>query len=73
MSPEEPDEFVGRPWTNISNEELIKTAHRAMLEFYFRPVQLFRCIKSIGSFEQFRRYVLAGIDMLINFFKRDQK
>lgn len=62
--PEPPTEFMGRPWTDIDNEDLKQMAHRAMLEFYFRPGQLWRAIRSVGSFDQFRRYFLAGIDMM---------
>lgn len=66
-SPEPLKEFVGRPWTDLKNEELNKMAYRAFLEFYLRPIQVLRVIKSIGSFKQFFRYGRMGVEMAANF------
>jgi radical SAM superfamily enzyme YgiQ (UPF0313 family) len=68
-APKPIETFVGRPWTDIEDEELRRLAHRAMLEFYFRPHQLVRAIKSVRSWEQLWRYSQAGIDMLIAYAK----
>lgn len=62
-SPDPNEKFVGRPWTDIQDAELRRLAHKAMLEFYFRPSQLARALKSIHSVEQFWRYARAGLDM----------
>jgi len=56
-------EFMGRPWTDIPDEELRRMAHKALLSFYFRPKQILRAAASIRSFDQCRRYALAGLDM----------
>lgn len=64
----EPDTtFMGRPWLNIEDSELRRMAHKAMLEFYFRPKQLYRALRSIKSTDQFRRYIAAGWDMTMSF------
>ncbi len=63
-------DFMGRPWMEIENEELKKIAHKAMLEFYFRPRQLWRAVRSVKSFDQFKRYCAAGVDMLWSFLRR---
>lgn len=55
--------FMGRPWTTLSDERLRRLAHRAMIDFYFRPVQLLRTVLSIRSSEQFFRYIAAAWDM----------
>lgn len=57
-------EFMGRPWTEIPDDELRRLAHKAMNEYYFRPGQLLRAMRSVRSFDQFRRYCAAGRDML---------
>ena len=62
--------FMGRPWTDLEDEELRRIAHGAMLEFYFRPGQLFRAVRSIGSFDQFKRYSSAGLDMLWTYIRK---
>lgn len=63
------DTFVGRPWIDIEDSELRKIAHKAMLEFYFRPGQILRAIRSVGSPEQFVRYSQAGLDMLWSYVR----
>lgn len=63
-------EFMGRPWIDIKDEELKRLSHRAMLEFYFRPLQVLRALKSIKSMEQLSRYFRAGCDMLLSYFKK---
>lgn len=63
-SPEPLQTFVGRPWTELSDDEVKRLSHRAMLEFYFRPSQIYRAVKSVGSINQFTRYMRAGVDML---------
>lgn len=63
-SPHPLDTFVGRPWIDIEDERIDRFAHKAMLEFYFRPRQLWRAIKSVRSTDMFWRYSRAGVDML---------
>jgi radical SAM superfamily enzyme YgiQ (UPF0313 family) len=71
ISSEQPNtEFMGRPWTDMDHAQLQKLAHRAMLEFYFRPRQIRRAIRSVRSSEQFRRYCAAGLDMLWSYAKK---
>ena len=72
-SPEPIGDFIGRPWTGIEDAELRRLSHRAMLEFYFRPGQLFRAVKSIGSLEQLWRYMRAGVDMTASYVKNARK
>lgn len=62
--PEPEETFMGRPWTTMEDEELRHLAHSAMLEFYFRPAQIYRAIRSVGSPDQLKRYIAAGWDML---------
>lgn len=61
---EAPTEFMGRPWTDLTHDELMRMAHKAMNEYYFRPSQMWRAVRSVRSFDQFKRYSLAGIDMV---------
>ncbi|MDA8325025.1 MAG: radical SAM protein [Nitrospiraceae bacterium] len=68
--PEPEKEFIGRPWTDIPDAELRRRAHKAMLEFYFRPRQLWRALRSIKSYEQLHRYSSAGLDMLLAYIKQ---
>lgn len=69
--------FVGRPWLKHNNEEIDRITHKAMLEFYFRPIQIYRAVKSIRSFKMIRRYFFAAIDMalfwVLNRIKRSLK
>ncbi|MBI4665144.1 MAG: cobalamin B12-binding domain-containing protein [Nitrospinae bacterium] len=66
-SPKPIETFLGRPWTNLTDEEVRQMSHKAMLEFYFRPVQLMRAVKTVGSMDQFARYCRAGVDMLSSY------
>ncbi len=61
-------EFIGRPWSDLEDSQLRKIAHKAMLEFYFRPIQAIRILRSIGSLEQFFRYIFAAKDMTLSYF-----
>ncbi len=72
-SPVPIDEFIGRPWTKLGDNEIRDIAHRAMLDFYFRPIQIYRCLKSIRSFEQFVRYFYAGLNMIFSFLSKKRK
>lgn len=58
------EDFMGRPWTDISHVDLQRMAHKAMNEYYFRPSQLWRAVRTVRSFDQFVRYTNAGIDMV---------
>ncbi|CAB1071666.1 hypothetical protein D1AOALGA4SA_1304 [Olavius algarvensis Delta 1 endosymbiont] len=62
--------FMGRPWTDISDAELERLAHRATNEFYFRPKQIYRAIRTVKSMDQMKRYIAAGWDMLWNYLVR---
>jgi anaerobic magnesium-protoporphyrin IX monomethyl ester cyclase len=63
------DVFMGRPWTDIPDDVLRRLSHRAMNEYYFRPVQLYRAIRSVKSIEHFNRYVMAGFEMAWSYFR----
>jgi len=67
--PDANPEFMGRPWTVMTDDEVRLTAHSAMNEYYFRPRQLLRAIRSVRSADQLRRYLSAGWDMLWSFFR----
>lgn len=67
--PEPETTFMGRPWTQMQDEELRQLAHKAMLEFYFRPKQAYRAIRSIKSFDQLGRYSAATVDMAWNYVR----
>ena len=55
--------FMGRPWTDMSDEQLERLAHKATNQFYFRPIQIYRAIRTVKSMDQFKRYCAAGWDM----------
>lgn len=64
-----PEHFVGRPWLDIDNEEIKRIGHAAMLEFFFRPGQALRALRTVRSWDQFKRYSLAAIDMGTSYLK----
>jgi hypothetical protein len=66
-SPKPLDTFIGRPWIDIDDEAIARFTHKAMLEFYFRPKQVWRAIKSVRSVDMFWRYCRAGVDMTIDY------
>ena len=68
-SPEPPDYYLGRPWTELSDEEVSKLTMKYMLEFYLRPKQVYRAIQNVRSFGQMRRYVKAGCQMFGGYLK----
>lgn len=55
--------FIGRPWTDLTDKQIDKLASRGMKEFYFRPIQALRLLKTIKSLEQVKRYLSATVDM----------
>ena len=59
--------FMGRPWTEMSDAEIRRLAHKAMNEYSCRPCPLSRAVRSIRSYDQFSRYVHAGWDMLVSY------
>ncbi|MBU0516302.1 MAG: B12-binding domain-containing radical SAM protein [Proteobacteria bacterium] len=61
--------FMGRPWVSIGDAELRRMAHRAMNQYYFRPRQLWRAMRSVKSLDQLRRYCAAGRDMLWSYVR----
>lgn len=70
ITKDEPEtEFMGRPWTTMNNEELRRLAHRAMNEYYYRPRQAWRAIRSVKSFDQLHRYFAAALDMMISYIR----
>ena len=62
--PEPAKEFMGRPWTTMTNDEIKRITHAAMNEYYYRPGQLYRAMRTVKSFDQLSRYVSAGLDMV---------
>lgn len=64
-----PTDFMGRPWTELDNEEVRRLSHRALLEFYLRPGQLYRAVRSVRSPDQFRRYASAGLNMVWGYLR----
>jgi radical SAM superfamily enzyme YgiQ (UPF0313 family) len=70
--PEPEKGFMGRPWTDISNEELRHIAHGALNEFYFRPKQIWRAVRSVRSVDQFWRYGAAAWDMAWSYVRGGQ-
>ncbi len=72
ISKPNPDtDFMGRPWTELTDHQLRRIAHRAMNRYYFRPKQLYRAIRSIKSIDQLHRYIAAGLDMIWNYVKKN--
>ena len=59
-SPAPPDYHLGRPWTELTDEEVDRLTMKYMLEFYLRPKQVWRALKNIRSVEQIKRYMKAG-------------
>lgn len=57
--------FIGRPWTTLTDEEIDRLATVAFKKFYFRPMQIFRLLKTVKSFDQIKRYLFATIDMAL--------
>jgi len=60
-------EFMGRPWTELSNAEVRQLAYAAVVEYYLRPVQIWRVLRTIKSFGQIKRYLAAVWDVVWTF------
>ncbi|MBF0192601.1 MAG: radical SAM protein [Magnetococcales bacterium] len=60
-------DFMGRPWTEMADDEMGRLCHKAMNEFYFRPIQIWRALRSVRSLDQVKRYSHAGVDMLVDY------
>jgi radical SAM superfamily enzyme YgiQ (UPF0313 family) len=68
-NPDMVKESAGMPWTKMSEDEIRKLAHNAMIEFYFSPYRIARAIRTVRSADQLKRYCLAGVDMLVSSLK----
>lgn len=67
--PKPVETFMGRPWTELPDAEIRLLAHSAMNEFYFRPMQIWRALRSVRSWHQLKRYLLAGLDMIWSYWR----
>lgn len=57
---------MDRPWTDLTNGEIDKLTKWAYLKFYLHPVFLWRSVKAVASFAEFKRKFLALIDMIFS-------
>jgi radical SAM superfamily enzyme YgiQ (UPF0313 family) len=62
----EQEKQLPRPWTSLTNEEIDRLTKLAYLKFYVSPRFLWRAIKGVASFTEFKRKFLALIDMVFS-------
>jgi len=54
--------FVGNDLSHTFLDSFIYYAYR---QFYYRPSQIMRIVKQINSFNQFKRFIKSGVDILL--------
>ena len=52
-----------RPWTELSNEEIDHLTKKAYIKFHSRPFFLLRSVLKVKSYDEFKRKVLAWLEM----------
>ena len=57
--------LLERPQTELTNEDVDKYAKKSYISFYFRPKYITKALLRIRSFEELKRNVKAGVDLLI--------
>ncbi len=65
------DAFFNQFFTDLSNEDMGKIIRRIYRKFYLRPSYLWRWVKRIRSWDEFKRVALAGTNVLGFVFNRD--
>jgi len=63
------EKVLPRPWTDLSNEEIDRLTRWAYVSYHSRPSFLWRMVKEVKSFDEFKRKFLAFIDMV---FKQEK-
>jgi radical SAM superfamily enzyme YgiQ (UPF0313 family) len=53
---------------HFNKRDLELLAFKANLVFYFRPLQLFRILKTIRSFHEFKQYLKGAIGLILQLF-----
>ncbi len=61
----ETDERVlPRPWTRLTNDEIDRLTRWAYVSYHSRPGFLFRMVRQVHSFDEFKRKFFAFLDMV---------
>ncbi len=58
------EKILPRPWTELSNEEIDHLTRWAYVSYHSRPGFLFRMVRQVKSFDEFKRKFLAFLDMV---------
>ncbi len=58
------ERVLDRPWTELSNEEIDRLTRWAYVSYHSRPGFLFRMIRQVKSFDEFKRKFFAFLDMV---------
>ncbi len=63
------EKILPRPWTELSNEEIDRLTRWAYVVYHSRPGFLFRMVRQVKSFDEFKRKFSAFLDMV---FKQEE-
>ncbi|MDP8275797.1 MAG: hypothetical protein RAO92_05280, partial [Candidatus Euphemobacter frigidus] len=58
------EKALPRPWTKLTNEEIDRLTRWAYVSYHSRPGFLFRMVRQVHSFDEFKRKFLAFMDMV---------
>ncbi|RJP35560.1 MAG: radical SAM protein [Candidatus Omnitrophota bacterium] len=64
------DSFFNQFFTDLSNDELSRNIRHIYRSFYFRPGYLFKWLRRINSWEEFKRVTMAGANVFDFAFNR---
>lgn len=57
-------DFAARAQCNLTQKEINKLLRKCYLSFYFRPKYIWKKLKKLQNWEEFRKYSKAAIDMV---------
>ncbi len=63
------EKILPRPWTDLSNQEIDRLTRWAYVAYHSRPGFLFRMVRQVKSFDEFKRKFSAFLDMV---FKQEE-
>jgi len=67
------DDYIPRPGTSLSEEQIQALTRRAYLKFYFRPWYILRALLRVKSFGELARSARTALSMLITRNRQFQK
>lgn len=59
------EKVLPRPWTDLTNDEIDKLTRWAYVSYHSRPGFLFKMVRQVRSFDEFKRKFRAFLDMVL--------